>query len=661
MRALIHLVIACAASSLLCFRAAAGDDAQAPDPGPGPEVLIFADLPDVWSATRTLRSPLDVPNEVTVLTADDIRASGATSLVELLETVPSLEVMRVSRSDVNVSARGFNPLVSSRVLTMIDGRYVNIDFTGTVLWEALEVSLDEIERIEVIRGPGSGLYGANALMGIINIITKRPHQLPTVLLTTGLGPESAFTTVTTARRGENAAIKASGKWQVLDNFRNVTSPYELSPRTRHTTAQRMKQGNTTFEYLFGDGTNLSLSGGYTDLDEGIVTQLGNYSLDGALYYGKANVERGLWRFQAFVNGLDAAIDTEGSVFPPPMPPAVPFKSHMLTSTTDAEIQRTHWIGDQTLVWGLNARRIATSSSAYFGGREQETHYGAFLQDEIALGDRWLALAGVRLDRHPNAGFQASPRASLVFKLSDSQRLRLLWAQSFRAPTHLSNYAQVVIPNSDPTALAPAIPFIPPFRFTGNEDLDSEELDTLEMGYRGVYGERTSFNATVYLNRLKNFHSFFLRNPPDPLDIGIESGQRTRAWGTELSAEFALNAAVRCFASYSFQSAYGPLERLTPRHKATGGIRGRLMPRLGYSLAARYVAHSEYETDPIDASFVLDSTVPSHFTVDGSLMFQARPDLELGLHVRNLLHQVEPHFPLGDEIGSEVLATVRWEF
>ncbi len=631
------------------------------DPKPGPEVMIFSDLPDVWSATRTLRSPLDVPNEVTVMTSDDIRASGATSLVELLEMVPSLEVMRVSRSDVNVSARGFNPLVSSRMLAMIDGRSVNIDFTGTVLWESLNVALHEIDRIEVIRGPGSGLYGANALMGIINIITKRPHQLPAFTSRLGVGAESAFAAMTTARATDRASAKASAKWQWLDNFRNETSPYKLSPTTRHTTAQRLQQGNATFEYLLDDGTNLSVSAGVTRLDQGIITQLGDYDIDGLMSFGKLNIERGLWRVQAFVNHLDLDVNTAGSVFPPPFPPAVPFQSRIQALTSDVELQRTHWIGDHTFLWGLNVRRIATTSRAYFGGREHETHYGAFIQDEFPLGDRLLALAGVRLDEHAKSGFQVSPRASLVYKLTDSQRLRLLWARSFRAPTHLSNYASVTIPNSDPTALAPGIPFIPPFRFSGNERLDAVELDTYELGYRGVYDERVSFDATLYLNTFRDFHSFFLPNPADVLDIGIESDDRTRAWGAELSVEFGLNASARGFASYSFQSAHGPLERLTPRHKATLGLRGKLMPRLRYSLAGRYVGHTNFETDPIDASFVLSTGVPSHFGVDASLMYQLRPSLELGIHARNVLHQVRPHFPLGDAIGSEVMGTVRWEF
>lgn len=622
-------------------------------PPTGKEVLIFEDLPDIWSATRTLRSPLDVPNEVTVITAKDIRESGATTITELLETVPSLEIMRVSRADVNLSSRGFNPLVSSRVLAMIDGRSVYIDFTGVVLWDSLNVTLQEIKRIEIIRGPGSVLYGANALMGIINIITKRGHELPAASIRAGAGPETGFVSATAARSNDRASLKTSVQYRTMDDFRNEASPFTLTAQNRHTTAQRLKQFNSTFEYLFSDGTNVSVSGGLTHLDQDVGTQLGDFRLDGAaLYYGKVNVEKGLWRFQGFLNGLDTGLDTAGSVFPPPLPPAVPFESDIKSTTLDGELQRVHLIGDHTFLWGVNLRRTATTSRSFLGGREQEALYGAFVQDEFPIGDRFLVLAGARFDEHPKAGFHVSPRASLVMKLGEAQRLRFLWAHSFRTPSHLYNYASVTIPNSGP---------LPPFRFNGNERLDSVTMDTWEVGYRTTFRERTLLNATVYLNKLQDFHALTRPNPLDPLLFGIDNDGHAQAWGAELSGEFQLNKSTSAFASYHFQSANGELQRLTPRNKAIAGIRGRFRSRLRYSLDAQYVSHTNYDTDAVDASFIGDVSVPSRFTVNGYLGFELRPDLELGFKVRNLFHRVRRQFPLGDEIGSEVLATLRWEF
>ncbi len=109
--------------------------AVAPDDDFAPERMLFDELPTVISATRTEQSLLDVPSSVTVITSDEIRASGATSLPELLEAVPGLDVMRISRSDVNISARGFNAPTSSNLLVMVDGRSVYLDFFGTVSWD----------------------------------------------------------------------------------------------------------------------------------------------------------------------------------------------------------------------------------------------------------------------------------------------------------------------------------------------------------------------------------------------------------------------------------------------------------------------------------------------------------------------------------------------
>lgn len=664
MRSLAIWMIATAMSVLIPWVGSASESGRS---GLGPEMVLFNDLPDVWSATRTLRSPLDVPNEVTVITAEDIRASGATSLVELLETVPSLDIMRVSRADVNISSRGFDPIVSSRVLAMVDGRSVYIDFTGIVLWESLNVTLDEIDRIEVIRGPGSVLYGANALLGVINIITKRPHEMPRQSVRIGAGPETAFTTGSIARAGERMSMKTSVQYRGIDDFRSQDQRFKIGSTNRHTTAQRNRGFNSTLEYLFDNGTLLSVNGGMTRLEQEVVTQMGDFLLDASLFHGQLNLEKGLWRFQMFMNGFDSDLETTGTVFPQPLfPPAVPFSARVQTNTFDAELQRTHVLGSHTFLWGVNFRRTATTSAEFFDGREKEAIYGAFLQDEVEIGERFLLLGGIRFDEHPKAGFHVSPRLSLVAKLGETERLRFLWARSFRTPSHLWNYASVHIESSVPV---PPFSWMP-FDFEGSEDLDSVTVETFEVGYRAQPIERLRFDASLYWNVLKDFHTLYLRNEPLPIPVppyvnpfatGIRDDGRAKAWGAEIGLEYRFADSTFAFASYVFQAANGDYETATPRHKAIAGLRGRLLPRLRYSLAGRWVAHHEYETDPVDSAFIGADEIPSRFTVDANLMFDVRPNLELGLHARNLFHQVRRHFPLGDEIGSELVLTVRWEF
>jgi hypothetical protein len=131
----------------------------------------------VVTASRREQSPLDAPNAVTIISEEDIRLSGARNIPDLLRRVPGMDVMAMTASDWNVSMRGFNRRVANKILVLIDGRSVYLDFLGATLWQTLALDVMDIERIEVVRGPGSAIYGAYAYTGIINIITKKPEAI----------------------------------------------------------------------------------------------------------------------------------------------------------------------------------------------------------------------------------------------------------------------------------------------------------------------------------------------------------------------------------------------------------------------------------------------------------------------------------------------------
>ena len=141
----------------------------------------------VVTASRREQSTLEAPNATTVITAEEIRLSGATTLPDLLRRVPGAEVMALGVGSHNSSFRGFNQRIANKVLVLLDGRTEYQDFLGLTLWQGIPVGLDEIERIEVIRGPGSALYGANAMLGVVNIITRSPGTGPRAQLSATAG------------------------------------------------------------------------------------------------------------------------------------------------------------------------------------------------------------------------------------------------------------------------------------------------------------------------------------------------------------------------------------------------------------------------------------------------------------------------------------------
>jgi iron complex outermembrane receptor protein len=306
--------------------------------------MLFDEIPVIVSASRVEQSLLDVAKAVTVITAEEIEASGATSIPELLEVVPGLEVMRLSRTDVNMSARGFNAESSSRMLVMVDGRSVYLDFFGTVLWERLNVTLTEVERIEVVLGPSSAAYGANAFLGTINIVTRRARDLPSLQVWSGIGPDASFVDVTAAQSFGSTAVKVSTSYDVRDHFRNEESPALNGAHRRDDTGLRSRLVNGSVEHELAGGGALRLSGGVSKLKGDIFTAVGLFDYGGAEYYAQLNYERGPWRLQTFMTHADTPVET--SPIGLPVPP-VPLDDRIVSNTFDFEVQREFQLGGRT--------------------------------------------------------------------------------------------------------------------------------------------------------------------------------------------------------------------------------------------------------------------------------------------------------------------------
>jgi iron complex outermembrane receptor protein len=611
-----------------------------------PETMLFDDIPVVVSATRVEQSLLDVA----IITAEDIEASGATSIPELLEIVPGLELMRISRTDVNMSARGFNAENSSRMLVMVDGRSVYLDFFGAVLWERLNVTLPDIERIEVVLGPSSASYGANAFLGTVNIVTKRARDLPRLQVWSGVGSSASFVEMTGARSFGRTAIKASTSYDARDHFRNDTSPALNGAHRRGDTGLRSRLVNATLEHEFAGGGAVRLSGGVSKLRGDLFTAVGLFDYDGSEYHTQLNYERGPWQLQMFVTRIDTPVATLPTGLP--VPP-VPLDDRIVSNTLDFDIQREFEFGRHDALLGLNTRRVVTDAPDILGDREAETLYSGFLQDQYHLTDWLTASASARFDDHPKAGFHVSPRFSLLFAPSEMTRVWLAYSRSFRNPTQILNYLSLSLYGLAPVPTELA-------RLVGNEDLDPSWNTSYEVGFQGFPHPRLAVRGNLFHEIVEDLTQIVLVDPGPPATQSFETVGRMKSWGGELWLEFKYSDTLRGFASYSFNQAHGPYELVSPRHKASAGIRGRLGSRLRYALTGVYVGHTEFEATNSTALYpTLD--IPSRFQLDTFVGLQLVPQFELGLRARNVLHQTREQYPVGDEIGSEILVTGRLEF
>jgi iron complex outermembrane recepter protein len=451
------------------------DEDQASNEAPYEETVV--------TASRRAQSTLDAPNATTVITAEEIRMAGIKSIPELLRRVPGAEVMEMGVTSSNVSFRGFNQRLANKVLVLLDGRTEYQDFLGLTLWPALPISIDEIERIEVIRGPGSALYGANAMLGVINIITRAPGTGPRASLSGMAGSGNQAEGSVIASGGDKLRYRFSAGYAQSDKYsRDYASdrPDVAAQVPSPSLGYRTGHANGVLSYGFGKLGGISVSGGVNKLFTEIypVGLLRNFWLDGVGGYAKAQATVGPVTARLFWNHLSADAGPQYVAIG-----ARSLATHLESNVFVGEVlfqQDFKLLGTHQLAVGASGRykRIVWD---YSTGLREEGHAAAFIQDAWSPID-WLTLvASYRLDRHPlldngQPGYAHSPRVSLLWKPHESHAIRAAFATAFREPTLLESYVDVRTPVPGVNGASVLT--------VGNTTLKPEQLIAIEVGYRG---------------------------------------------------------------------------------------------------------------------------------------------------------------------------------
>jgi len=253
------------------------------------EEVFFQPIETVITAGRTEQSIERAPATITVISSEEIRASGALTIPELLRFVPGIDVMTITASHSEANARGLNQLLSNKLLVLIDGRSVYFDFYGGVIWQGLPILLNQIDRIEIVRSPGSALYGANAFSGVINIITKTPRQLNGGHLQ--------------VHGGENGTVHTSavqGEWKGDTGYRFALGTRKINSFCDpDIDSEDHVIGNFYLEHRFKNETKLSTEVG---LGRGSIVQvvrMDDTEFEATTTYAKMNLENGSFNLQAF--------------------------------------------------------------------------------------------------------------------------------------------------------------------------------------------------------------------------------------------------------------------------------------------------------------------------------------------------------------------------
>jgi iron complex outermembrane receptor protein len=584
---------------------------------------------EVTSVSKRPESIAEAPSSIYVITASDIRRSGAGSLAEVLRLAPNLQVARVDARNYAVTARGFNNPFENKLLVLIDGRIVYSPLFSGVYWDAQDVVLEDIERIEVISGPGATLWGANAVNGVINIITASAGVTQGVLATTTFGGDQHNSTVRYGGKlGAAGYYRAYAKHASVETTETASGAQTITGWDRDQVGFRADLGNSAQSITVqGDAYHGKLGQlGTRDIRIGgqnLLSRL-NYTLDNGSLLSVLAYWDQTRRDQpgAFVERLD---------------------------TFHVQAQHALRSGRHSMVWGGSYRqaqdRVTNGAAFGFLPGHLDMHWGdLFVQDEITLRDDLRFTAGLKLESNNYTGTESLPTLRLAWKPEQGTLFWTSLARTVRAPSRI-----------DRDLYSPTVPQIvngvPQYVLAGGPDFQSETANVLELGYRGQFGPTLSGSATAFASDYANLRTL----EPNPNGTGAVFLNRAkgRTHGIELWGAWQPVAVWRLSAGLVAQRVATALE--TGSQDATGSTGlATSDPEHYASLRSSWDLARGHELDVMLrwVGKLPRPAVPAYTAVDLRYGWTIGRNLELALIGRNLL---DPHHA---EYGS---ATGRSEY
>lgn len=456
---------------------------------------------EVYGASLRKERITDAPAAVSVLEARDVKRLGMHGqLPKLLETVPGVELVQSGLYDFNVNTRGFNSSLNRRLLILLDGRDLGTAFLGATEWNGLSVPLEELGRVELVRGPGSALYGANAYNGVMNITSVTPHLMPGSRIVLAGGEKSMY----------RADVRHAG---ILDQWSYRVNVGIISGRS-WTTSRR----NWTFEY---SGFNNFLNNEVVDIDGGPVqTSYGSARIDYEFEdKGTATAEGGFSEVQreVIVTGIGRVqvnkahrpwvrLHYSGSGFnvlvwsnwrlnvEPERSLSTGLQFTQDARQTHGEVQSHFNLLENRLfcIAGLSHRLITIDTKGTLMKEARNDNMSGFFgQLEYQVLSDFRAVAAARLDRSSLHESFFSPKAALVWNVFPGHTLRASYNKAFQSP----NYSELYLYIKHPTSAV---------AYLGNDNLAVEKITGYEIGYKAIVTTKLYVAVDLFYNQLRDF-------------------------------------------------------------------------------------------------------------------------------------------------------------
>jgi iron complex outermembrane recepter protein len=637
---------------------------------------------EITSVSKKPEQLMNAAAAVYVITHDDIQRAGVSSIPEALRLAPGMHVARIDANKWAISSRGFLDRFSSKLLVLIDGRSVYTPTFSGVYWDVQDVLLDDVERIEVIRGPGATLWGANAVNGVVNVITKHAKDTLSGTASGAVGDTEKLAHLRYGTSlGEGRFIRGYVKHRDTDDL--------ATPMGEGRDAWNISQAGVRADIMLDANQNWTIQG---DLYSGGIEQLIVKPLSSLPYTTQVPGDVEVSGANLLTRWVQSQGNNEWSL-----------QLYFDHSERDDQIlweKRQTWDIDlqqhrpfenkSELVWGVGLRYSADDTRAGETARlipvdDQFTLLSAFIQYDYPLSESVRLVVGSKFEDHDYSGFDTQPNIRLHWRLSDDSALWTSVAKAVRIPSRGERDAQINVYTIPPMTQQNASPWPIMFQIVGNRDMEPNRLWAYEAGYRQLLSPGLILDAAAFYNDYEQLESLSLgpllclpsmaQFPLCPLSDYlvqqgfINNGGSGYTQGIEILLDWNASLNWKIQTSYSYlktqqsdantassdiASGLAGFDGTSPKHQF--GIRGhwQFAPQWSLHLGVRHVS----ELPAID--------IEKYTVADVRLAWQPRRELELSLRGENL-GKKHLEFAQGLILGApsyiepSVRFDVRWRF
>ncbi|MBN2013093.1 TonB-dependent receptor [candidate division KSB1 bacterium] len=588
---------------------------------------------EVVSATRTLQTLIEAPSAITAIQEDQVTKYGQYNFADLFRLTPGVDVFATHTSSLNINPRGFNRLYSNRTLVLIDNRIVYTTFFGTVFWNTFPIGLQDVQSVEIIRGPSGSLYGANAVNGVVNITTKHPRFSQGVHVRTFLGTKNTSITELSYNGVKNEiAYSVSGSGSMFGAAQNA----QMS-------AMQNRRGRAFLEMQLDEDVALSFDVGTGKAEEDQFLPWGFYAMPvrskTELSYTKVNLRAKNLKFQGYYNLINYKSTGMGGNF----------VVDMDNSLFQYSLEYAGNIGSRnTFVAGTVFQRDAFKGNVTMDLDRMIEQYSIYLQDQLRMSDHISLTLGGRIDSKPMTTTEKPLRAALVLTPSPTHSFRISVSQGFRSPSLVEYYVISQFGNA---------------RVRGSTNLKPEKAIAFEGGYRALLADNRLIISFDWFRQ--NISDFIYFNNLSETLITFANGGKSMSYGGELEIGWLFWNFWRLQSSYAYERISDDekslaFEEASPKSKVSFSIQRTPGKGFFFNMWGFFASRTKW-TIAQPGQYPGLVTVPAHFNMNLYAGYAINQRIRFGFSAINLLENDHNEFPFGNDYVRTVSGILEASF